>query len=177
MSFSSFNSLEDIREDIRTVGRAVGAEEEAETTGGRNGPQDSLSSRSGSRPRASGRRHSPMAKVDGWPDRERRRRSVRSRRIAKRRGRNRNQGPRRKLSEEQVLAMDPDYLVVVVAQSVVATEQKAWLMENPALAPLRAIRDRANLDGRRVAALIRLSPYCRRRRRTRTTSLPGQVPQ
>jgi len=43
------------------------------------------------------------------------------------------------VSEEAVLEMDPDYLVVLVGSYDVA-RQKEWLLGNPALATLRAIR-------------------------------------
>jgi iron complex transport system substrate-binding protein len=44
------------------------------------------------------------------------------------------------VSEEQVLAMEPDYLVLV-EHSINMQQQKHWLTENPALAPLKAIRE------------------------------------
>jgi iron complex transport system substrate-binding protein len=45
------------------------------------------------------------------------------------------------LSEETVLEMDPDYLVVVVHPDG-PNHHRQWLLENPALTPLKALREK-----------------------------------
>jgi iron complex transport system substrate-binding protein len=137
--FRCFEGLDDIRNNMRTVGRAVGAEEEAER----------LVAEMDRKLADVARRLPPK---DEWPSALVYGQSARVEGI----GTTQTEvfeaaGLRNaaaelgiegfgQVTEEQVLDMDPDYLVVVVRSQGMA-HQKQWLLNNPALAPLTAIRN------------------------------------
>jgi iron complex transport system substrate-binding protein len=58
-----------------------------------------------------------------------------------------------KLGEERVLGLAPDYFVVATGPAGIA-HQKEWLLRNPALKPLRAVREKRflELDGALLAS-------------------------
>ena len=138
--FSSFHSFEDIRKSIRTVGRAVGAEDEAkQLVGEMNRKLDFVAQRIPAKsewPSVLAYGQSGWVAGSGTTQAEIFA-SAGLRNAAAEMGIKGHS----QVSQEQVLAMDPDFFVVV-SQSVLAPGQEAWLMENPALAPLRAIQHR-----------------------------------
>jgi iron complex transport system substrate-binding protein len=137
--FHCFHTLEHIRENLRAVGQAVGGEEAAE----------SLIAEMDRKINSVGRRIPPR---EQWPTAlvyDKRRWVAGSQttqtEIFAHAGL-RNAAAERgiegyaNLSEETVLEMDPDYLVVV-APSDGTNHHRDWLLKNPALAPLKAIRE------------------------------------
>lgn len=136
--FHCFRGLEDIRSNLRMVGRAVGAEERAEQLVADMDRKIAAVAR-----RLPDRQRWPTALVygtSGWVEGA----GGTQTEVFEAAG-VRNAAAERgirgfaQVSEEAVLEMDPDYLVVLVGSYDVA-RQKEWLLGNPALATLRAIR-------------------------------------
>jgi iron complex transport system substrate-binding protein len=137
--FSSFHTFEDIRKSIHTVGRAVGAEDEAKRL---VAEMDRKLEFVAQRIPAKTEWPSVLAYgQSGWVSGA----GTTQSEIFESAGLSNAATElgitgHTQVSQEQVLAMDPDYFVVVT-QSVLTPGEEAWLMENPALAPLRAIQE------------------------------------
>ena len=138
--FRSFEGLSDIRRNVRTVGRAVGAEQQAEQLiADMDRKIESVARRlppRGTWPSAlvygqsgwvagSGTTQTDLFAAAGL------RNAAADAGIA----------GFAQVSEEEVLALAPDYLVVV-RQSSDMEKHEEWLLDNPALAPLPAVRDK-----------------------------------
>ncbi len=133
-----FRSLDDIRDNLRAVGRAVGTEDAAERLVAEMDRKLSFVARRLPPPDAW-----PSALVYGQSARIAGSGTLQSEVFAAAGLRNAAEEAGIRgfglVSEEQVLAMDPDFLVVVLRSQGMA-HQKEWLTGNPALQPLRAIR-------------------------------------
>jgi iron complex transport system substrate-binding protein len=138
--FQRFNRLEDIRENLHTVGRAVGAEARADQMVAAMDRKLAFVAE-----HLPDRQKWPTALVygrSGWVAGT----DTVQTEVFEAAG-IRNAAAEAgitglaQVSEEQVLEMDPDYFVVA-AESFGTGPEQAWLVNNPALASLSAIRDK-----------------------------------
>ena len=138
--FRSFDGVEDVRRNIRTIGRAVGAEQQAEQLIGTMDRKIESVAR-----RLPPRDKWPSALVYGQSGWVAGTGTTQTDLFAAAGLRNAAADAGiagfAQVSEEEVLALAPDYLVVV-QQSVRMAQHEEWLLNNPALAPLPAVRDK-----------------------------------
>jgi iron complex transport system substrate-binding protein len=138
--FHNFRSLDDVRDNIRTVGQAVGAEAEAEELIAEMDRKIAWVAQ-----RLPPREQWPCVLVygeSGWATGA----GTTQTEIFEAAGllnaaAEAGISGYAHVSEEEVLSMAPDYFLVV-GRTIAMARQKEWLLDNPALAPLEAIRER-----------------------------------